>query len=234
MTTPGGDGRRPRLLIDTADVETIRRTFEAWPLVGVTTNPSSIARERLELPTLLTAIREAIGAEAELHVQVLARDAAGIIREAQWIRRLAGPGTVVKVAATREGLTAARRLADDGVAMTVTTIFSTAQALIAAAAGARYVAPYVNRLDAAGGDGVGLVDEIVRALAAQGSPTQVLAASFRDPDQVVRSFLAGASACTLPPETLDALSAHPLTDESIAGFERDWVARFGTARLTEL
>jgi fructose-6-phosphate aldolase 2 len=216
-----------RFLVDAADIEEIRRAFETYPLSGVTTNPSSVARQGLALPRLLPAIREVIGADAELHVQVTASDAPGMVRDAYALSEQAGPPVFVKVAVTREGIKAMRQLVADGFAVTATSVFAANQASLAAAAGVAYVAPYVNRLDEAGGDGEAMVRDIATAFATERLTTVILAASFRDVDQVERCWLAGAGACTLSPALLDALVAHPLTEDSVARFERDWVARFG-------
>lgn len=220
-----------RFFVDTAEIEEIRRTFDAYPLSGVTTNPSSVARQELELSRLIPKIREVIGPDAELHVQVTAPDAPGMMREAHWLSELAGPHLFVKVPVTREGIKAMRQLADGGLAVTATSVFAANQAFLAAAGGAAYVAPYVNRLDEAGGDGETMVREIATAFAAGRLATAILAASFRNVDQVKRCCLAGADVCTLQPALLDALVAHPLTDDSVAGFEREWIARFGSAAL---
>jgi fructose-6-phosphate aldolase 2 len=220
-----------RFLVDAAEIDEIRRAFETYPLSGVTTNPSSVARQELALAGLVPAIREVIGPDAELHVQVTASDAAGMVREAHSLSEMAGPHLFVKLPVTREGISAMRRLVDEGFAVTATSIFAAGQAILAAAAGVAYVAPYVNRLDQAGGDGEMMVRDIATAFAAGRLATTILAASFRNVDQVVRCCLAGAGACTLPPALLDALVAHPLTEDSVARFERDWVARFGTPAL---
>ena len=222
-----------RFLVDTADVEEIRRAFETYPLSGVTTNPSSVARQGLELPRVLPAIRQVIGADAELHVQVTASDAPGMLRDAHELSELAGGHVFVKVPVTREGITAMRRLVGEGFTVTATSVFAARQAFLAGAAGVAYVAPYVNRLDEAGGQGEALVRDIATAFAGAGLGTVVLAASFRDVDQVERCCLAGAGACTLPPALLDALVAHSLTEHSVASFERDWVARFGSPALVQ-
>lgn len=220
-----------RFLVDAADLEEIRLAFEKYPLSGVTTNPSSVARQGLELQRLLPAIREVIGADAELHVQVTASDAPGMVREAHSLPELAGAHLFVKVPVTREGIKAMRHLVAEGIAVTATSVFAARQAFLAAAAGATYVAPYVNRLDEAGGHGEAVVKDIATAFARERMATVILAASFRDVDQVERCCLAGAGACALPPALLDALVAHPLTEDSVARFDRDWVARFGSSGL---
>ncbi|MBA2633352.1 MAG: fructose-6-phosphate aldolase [Chloroflexi bacterium] len=222
-----------RFLVDAADIEEIRRAFETYPLSGVTTNPSSVARQGLELPRLLPAIREVIGADAELHVQVTASDAPRMVRDAYSLSELAGPHVFIKVPVTREGIKAMRQLVDEGFAVTATSVFAANQAFLAGAAGVAYVAPYVNRLDEAGGDGETMVRDIATAFATEGLVTVILAASFRDVAQVERCCLAGAGACTLPPALLDGLVAHPLTEDAVARFERDWVARFGSPALLE-
>jgi fructose-6-phosphate aldolase 2 len=222
-----------RFLVDAADIEEIGWAFETYPLSGVTTNPSSVARQGLELPRLLPAIREVIGADAELHVQVTASDAPGMVRDAHSLAELAGPQVFVKVPVTREGIKAMRQLVDEGFAVTATSVFAANQAFLAGAAGVAYVAPYVNRLDEAGGQGEAVVRDIATVFATERVATMILAASFKDVDQVERCCLAGAGACTLPPALLDALVAHPLTEDSVARFEQDWVARFGSPALLQ-
>lgn len=122
-----------RFLVDTADVEEIRRAFETYPLSGVTTNPSSVARQGLELPRVLPAIRQVIGADAELHVQVTASDAPGMVRDAHALSELAGGHVLVKVPVTREGINAMRRLVGEGFAVTATSVFVARQAFLAGA-----------------------------------------------------------------------------------------------------
>jgi fructose-6-phosphate aldolase 2 len=146
---------------------------------------------------------------------------------------LAGSPVFIKVPVTREGIKAMRQLVAEGFAVTATSIFAANQAFLAAAAGVAYVAPYVNRLDEAGGHGEAMVRDIATAFATERSATVILAASFRDVHQVEQCCLAGAGACTLPPALLDALVAHPLTEDSTARFERDWVARFGSSAQLE-
>lgn len=217
-------------LIDTADVAAIRRIAELFPLAGVTTNPTLIARERRPLRPLLAEIRDIIGPGAMLHVQVTAPDGDGMLREAEQLAEIVGAGFHAKVPLTAEGLKAIRLMAEKGIATTATAVAAPRQALLAARAGAAFVAPYVNRLDMIGGDGVGVVAAIVRLFAQHKLGTRLLAASFKTAQQVEGVALAGAHSATLAPDVLESLVRHPLTDAGLAGFAADWAAAYGEGR----
>lgn len=219
-------------LLDTANLEDIRRAWDIYPLAGVTTNPTLVAREGGDFWALLQAIRGAIGEAALLHVQAVGREAGEIVREAENLAARAGGNVYVKIPVTAEGLKAIKALRGRGVRTTATAVFTPQQALLAAAAGADFVAPYVNRLDNICGGGARVVGDIVHLFGLYGLPAKVLAASFKNAEQVHDVSLAGSHAVTVSPEILGLLLSHPLTDASVDKFRRDWEATYGADRLT--
>ena len=222
-----------RILLDTADLSAIRRLAEFFPLEGVTTNPTILAKEGGDLKKLLMEIRETIG-DLELHVQVTAPDYAGMIREAEAICNFLGKETFVKIPVTANGLRAIEELAQRDFLITATAILTPTQAMLAAEAGATYVAPYVGRCTRSGGDGIKLVKDIDQLFTYGECETAILAASFKTVDDILQVGLSGAEAATVSPELLEALIAHPTTDSSVVGFSEDWKRAFGGKPLYEL
>jgi fructose-6-phosphate aldolase 2 len=218
--------------LDTADVAAIARLSDLYPVAGVTTNPTLIAREKRPFPDILKDIRAVIGDGAMLHVQVTGSDADTMVAEARKLADLVGAGFHPKVPVTAEGIKAIRRLAGLGFRVTATAIVTAQQALMAAVAGAAFTAPYVNRLDMIGGDGVKIVADIVHLFRIHALPTRLLTASFKNVQQVHDVAMAGAHSATLPPDILEALIRHPLTDSGIAGFSADWAAAYGAGKTT--
>jgi fructose-6-phosphate aldolase 2 len=219
-------------LLDTANVKEIARCFEFLPISGVTTNPSLIAREERPFHDILTDIRSVIGEGAMLHVQVLGTDAETMVTEAHQLRDRFGSCIFPKVPVTLQGFKAIRILAASGYSVTATAIATPQQALLAARAGAAFTAPYVNRIDNIGGDGEGVVVNIVKLFAIHGLSTKVLTASFKNVHQVQDMALAGAHVATLAPELLDLIVRHPLTDSGVADFSADWAATYGIDATT--
>lgn len=215
-----------RFLLDTADLSAIRRLAEFYPLEGVTTNPTILAREGGNLRRLLYEIRETIG-DLELHVQVTEESYADMLREAEAILSFLGENTFIKVPVTENGLRAIEELAQRKVAVTATAILTPGQAILAAEAGAAYVAPYVGRCTRNGGDGIKLVKQIDELFAYGECRTAILAASFKTVDEVLQVALSGAEAATVSPELLEMILAHPVTDSSVEGFKADWDRAFG-------
>ena len=214
-------------LLDTADAREIARCFDLFPVAGVTTNPTLIAKERRPFYDILTDIRNVIGEATMLHVQVLGTDAETMVAEANQLRDRFGSGILPKIPVTPQGLKAIRILAASGFSVNATAIGAPLQALLAARAGAAFTAPYVNRIDNLGGDGVGVVANIVRLFSLHGLSTKVLTASFKNVQQVQAVALAGAHCATLAPDLLDLIVSHPLTDSGVAGFMADWAAAYG-------
>jgi fructose-6-phosphate aldolase 2 len=218
--------------LDTANAVEIAKCIDLFPISGVTTNPTLIAREERPFYDILTDIVEVIGEDTMLHVQVLGPDAQTMAAEANQLRDRFGSGIIPKIPVTHQGLKAIRILATSGFTVTATAIATPLQALLAARAGAAFTAPYVNRIDNIGGDGVGVVANIVRQFALHGLATKVLTASFKNVQQVQDVALAGAHAATMTPELLNLIFSHPLTDSGVADFNADWAAAYGADATT--
>ncbi len=221
-------------LIDTANLDAIRTCCEYYPVAGVTTNPTIVSRENTDFKTLVTSIREIIGDERMLHVQTTATEAEEIVREAEMLRSLVGGKFYIKIPITKEGLKAAAVCKSHGIGVTMTAIFTQPQALLAARAGVDFVAPYINRLDNIVSDGVHVVEEIVDIYRAYSLPTQVLAASFKNAEQVHKVSLTGAHAVTINPDLFDTLLYHPLTFYAIDDFAKDWETVYGDKKIPDL
>ncbi|MDD6799432.1 MAG: fructose-6-phosphate aldolase [Firmicutes bacterium] len=215
-------------IIDSANTDEIRRCAEFYPLDGVTTNPTIISREHNgDFVTLIKTIREIIGPDRMFHIQTTASTAEGIVKEAHALREVVGGDFYIKIPVSPEGLKATMRLKKEGIKVTVTAIFTQQQALIAACAGADFVAPYVNRLDNIVSDGVLVVSEIVELFKKHNINSKVLAASFKSVEQVHKTVMSGAQAITLAPKLFENLIYHPLTLNAISDFNRDWESVYG-------
>ena len=211
-------------IADTADLEAIRHINEFYPLAGVTTNPSIVSREHTDFWTLMQNIRAIIGPEKMLHIQTVQTDAAGMIAEARLLKEKIGGSLYVKIPIGEEGLKATMAIKEQGIAgVTMTAVFTPAQALMAATAGADFVAPYVNRLDNILGNGVAVVAEIAELFRVHDvQDCRVLAASFKNAQQIHECALAGCHSVTIAPDLFKTLISHPTTDAAVAGFSADW------------
>jgi len=218
------------LYLDTADVGAVKRLSRILPLQGVTTNPSIVAKERKSLWEVLPALRDALGGTGKLFAQVLASDAEQMVAEAVSMTQRV-PGLVVKVPVTAEGLAAIKKLKLMNIPTLGTAVYGAGQGLLSALAGAEYVAPYVNRLDAQGGDGIAMVTELqqLRSLHAPGA--KVLAASFRTPRQAMDCLLAGCQSITLPVDVAEQLLTTPAVTAAVMQFDNDWQQAFGRSTL---
>jgi len=223
-----------KLILDTANLDDIRYFNTYYPISGVTTNPTILSREGGDIVKHLKTIREIIGDDKELHIQVTETDFDKIVAEAKLIVKTFGKNTFVKIPATDVGLRATAALAKEGIKVTVTAVFSAGQAMLAATAGAAYVAPYVSRLENICEDGIGVVAVIQQVLDCGDYDTVILAASFKTAREVLDVALAGSGAATVSADVLKKLLSHTSTDTSIAGFEADWKKAFGDKKLSEL
>lgn len=203
------------LYLDTANVAEVERLARIFPIAGVTTNPSIIAASKESIWEVLPRLQKAIGDEEILFAQTMSRDAQGMVKEAKRLRD-AIPGIVVKIPVTSEGLAAIKMLKKEGI----TTL-----------AGAKYVAPYVNRVDAQGGDGIRTVQELQALLEMHAPESMVLAASFKTPRQALDCLLAGCESITLPLDVAQQMLNTPAVESAIEKFEHDWNAAFGTTHL---
>ncbi|MBC7002424.1 fructose-6-phosphate aldolase [Photobacterium sp. BZF1] len=213
-------------MLDTADINAIKKAVDLYPLAGVTTNPSIIAKENRPLKAILLDIREVIGKERMLHAQVMGKDAETMLKEAQALRAI-DPDIIVKVPVTPQGIKAMKLIHAEGIRITATAILTPQQALMAAMAGAEFLAPYVNRLDNICGDGTAVAAEMAQLIENYNLDAKVLGASFKNVQQVHQLALAGIQSVTIAPEVFDLLLVHPLTDSGVAGFVSDWEGVYG-------
>ncbi|NFS30052.1 fructose-6-phosphate aldolase [Clostridium botulinum] len=209
-------------ILDTANLQEIKRAYEFYPMEGVTTNPSIISKEKEDFIKTLKNIREIIGNDSMLHAQVLSLKAEDMIEEAKYIAEQVGGNIYIKIPVTPEGIKAIKILSKEGYKITATAIFTAQQALIAAKAGAKFVAPYVNRIDNISGNGVEVVGEIIKLLEFNNLNTKVLAASFKNVQQVNDVALRGCQSVTVGSDIMDKLIEHPLTELSVKQFINDW------------
>ena len=218
------------LYLDTASVVDVERLARIFPIAGVTTNPSIIAASGESVWDVLPHLQKIVGPEGTLFAQTMSRDADGMVAEA---RRLSAsfPDIVVKIPVTAEGLVAIKALKKEGITTLGTAVYSAAQGLLAALAGAKYIAPYVNRVDAQGGDGIRTVQELQSLLELHAPESMVLAASFKTPRQALDCLLAGCEAITLPIDVAQQMLNTPAVESAIDKFEQDWKNAFGSLNL---
>ncbi len=222
-----------RILLDTADLEKIEYFNLHYPIEGVTTNPTILAKEGGDVVMLLHKIRAIIGEDKELHIQVTEKTFERIVKEAEAIVAAFGKNTFVKIPATDVGLRATKYLSDKGIGVTVTAVLTAAQAMLASNSGASYVAPYISRSENLCADGVGTVADIAEIFSKSNTQTQILAASFKTAKEVLDVAVAGCHAATIGSTIMQMLITHTTTDTSIAGFDRDWREAFGEESLLE-
>ncbi len=208
-----------RFFLDTAEVDEIRKAARWGVISGVTTNPTLVAKSNQDLKKVISEICDIV--EGPVSAEVVSADVDGMVREGRDLAAIHG-NVVVKIPMTAEGMAAVRVLSDDGIDVNVTLVFSPQQALLAAAAGAAYVSPFVGRLDDIGEDGIGLVSDIAEVFALQDIPVEIIAASIRHPRHVIDAALAGADIATVPFVVLEKCFRHPLTDSGIERFLADW------------
>ncbi|MBQ3107680.1 MAG: fructose-6-phosphate aldolase, partial [Firmicutes bacterium] len=198
-----------KLFIDTANLAEIREAASWGVLAGVTTNPSLIAKEGRDFKEVVTEITGVV--DGPISAEVLSDDAEGMLAEAEDLIKI-HPNITIKLPMTKEGLKACSALSAKGVKTNVTLIFSAAQALLAARAGATFVSPFVGRVDDVGSDGVGLIQEIVDIFSNYDIKTEIIAASIRTVNHAIDCALAGADIATIPFNVLSNMFNHPLTN----------------------
>lgn len=212
-----------KIFLDTANLDELRKGAD-WGIVdGVTTNPSLIAKEGNPIEDQITKICEIV--DGDISAEVVATASDEMITEGRKLAKI-HKNVVVKVPLTRDGIRACSRLSKDGIRVNVTLVFTAAQALLAAKAGAYIVSPFVGRLDDIGIDGMQVIEQIVQIFDNYGYKTQILAASLRMPNHVIASAMAGAHIGTMPFKILDQLFNHPLTDRGLEQFLKDWDKAF--------
>ena len=219
-----------KLIIDDAHIDKIKQLYEYFPVDGVTTNPSILAKAGRDPYQVLQEIRSFIGPDGELHVQVISQSAADMVAEAGRIRAALGQNTYVKVPVTREGLKAIRLLAQAGCNVTATAIYTQMQAYLAGKAGAKYAAPYVNRIDNLGANGIKAAKDIHDIFQKNGLSTQVLAASFKNCQQVLELAEYGVGASTIAPDVLEAFLKLDAVTAAVDQFRRDFEGLCGAGK----
>ena len=216
-----------RFFIDTAKVEDIKKANDMGVICGVTTNPSLIAKEGRDFKEVIKEITSIVDGPISGEVKATTVDAEGMIAEGREIAAI-HPNMVVKIPMTAEGLKATKALSAMGIKTNVTLVFSAAQALLAARAGATYVSPFLGRLDDISTPGMDLIRTIADIFAMYDDiDTQIIAASVRNPINVIDCALAGADIATVPYNVLMQMVKHPLTDQGIEKFKKDYIAVFG-------
>lgn len=215
-----------RFFIDTANVEEIKKANEMGVICGVTTNPSLIAKEGRDFKQVIGEIASIVDGPISGEVKATTVDAEGMIEEGREIAAI-HPNMVVKIPMTAEGLKAVKVLTAEGIHTNVTLVFSAAQALLAARAGASYVSPFLGRLDDISMPGIQLVEDIMEIFQVHGIETEIIAASVRNPIHVIDCAKAGADIATVPYQVLLQMTKHPLTDQGIEKFRKDYIAVFG-------
>ncbi len=210
-----------QLFLDTAEIEQIAEINRWGALDGVTTNPTLAGKAGGDFVSLLKEISAEV--TGPVSAEVVATDTEGMLEEGRRLADIA-PNIVVKVPLTPDGLAATKQLSREEIRTNVTLCFSSAQAILAARAGATYVSPFLGRLDDIASDGMGLLSEICEIFRVQGYATQVLAASLRSPQHVVQAALAGADVATMPYHVFRQIVKHPLTDAGLERFLADWSA----------
>lgn len=211
-----------KLLIDDAHIEDIKKIYDLYPVDGVTTNPSILSKVKKDPKETLLEIREFIGKDALLFVQALPLDAKGMVEDAQAIVDLLGMNTVVKIPSIPEGFKAIRILKDKGISTCGTVVYTPMQAYLAAKAGASYVAPYVNRIDNMGYDGIKVTKEIHDILTNNHMDAMVLAASFKNSQQVLELCEYGVGASTAAPGVIESFVKNPAIDGAVNDFIHDF------------
>ena len=215
-----------KFFVDTANVEEIRKANDMGIICGVTTNPSLIAKEGRDFNQVIAEIASIVDGPISGEVKATTTDAEGMIKEGREIAAI-HPNMVVKIPMTVEGLKAVKVLYAEGIKTNVTLIFSAAQALLAARAGATYVSPFLGRLDDISMPGIDLINEITEIFMMHDIQTEIIAASIRNPIHVIDCAKAGADIATVPYKVLEQMTKHPLTDQGIAKFQADYKAVFG-------
>jgi transaldolase len=209
-----------KIFLDTGHLEEIRRAVDLGVVDGVTTNPTLAAKEGRPFRELILEMCKLLK-DGVVNAEVASTDTEGMLREAREVASWQS-NIIVKVPMTRDGIRALHVLNGEGLRVNVTLVFSSAQAILAAKAGAYFVSPFLGRLDDVAENGLAVLREILEIYRAQNYSAQVLAASLRHPMHVVEAAKLGSHIATMPFKVFEQLFAHPLTDRGLEGFLKDW------------
>lgn len=219
-----------KFVIDDANMEKIREIYEYYPVDGVTTNPSILAKSGRSPYEVLREIRAFIGRDADLHVQAISRKAEDMVAEGHKILEVLGDNTYIKIPVVPEGLKAIKILSSEGHRVTATAIYTPMQAFLAGKAGADYAAPYVNRIDNLGADGIATAKTIHDIFKVNGLKTEVLAASFKNSWQVLELCKYGIGAATIGADVIEGLIENASVTKAIDGFIDDFEKLCGAGK----
>lgn len=211
-----------KFFIDTANLDEITKGVEMGMVDGVTTNPSLVAKEDKPFEEIISDICKVV--DGPVSAEVVSLEAEGMLTEARELAKIAD-NIVIKIPMIVEGLKAVKMLSSEGIKTNVTLVFSAAQALLAAKAGATFVSPFVGRLDDIGNPGMDLISDIVTVYDNYGYQSEIIVASIRSPQHVMDSALIGADIATIPFKVIAQLAKHPLTDIGMEQFLADWEKR---------
>ncbi|MDH6363221.1 transaldolase [Enterococcus sp. PF1-24] len=215
-------------MLDTANIEEIKNYVELLPIAGVTSNPSIVKNEgKIDFFNHMKKIREILGAERSLHVQVVATSYEGMLKDAEAILKNIDSKVYIKVPVSTEGLKVIKTLKQQGINVTATAIYTKFQAYLAIAAGADYIAPYYNRMENLNIDPRDAVGEMAKEIARTNSKTKILAASFKNVGQVNSALENGAQAATMGVDIIKQAFAMPSIKQAVADFTSDWEVIFG-------
>jgi len=211
-----------KFFIDTANLAQIKEAHELGILDGVTTNPSLMAKEGVKGTEAVMQHYKTICemVDGDISAEVIATDFEGIIAEGKELIKI-HKNIVVKVPMIKDGIKAIKWFSENGIKTNCTLVFSAGQAILAAKAGATYVSPFIGRIDDGGWDGIDLIHQIRQIYSVQGFNTEILAASIRNPNHIIKCAEAGADVCTCPLDSILGLLKHPLTDIGLAKFLED-------------
>ncbi|WP_438466028.1 fructose-6-phosphate aldolase [Streptococcus pluranimalium] len=223
------------ILLDTASIERIESLQNVLPLKGITTNPSILKKEgEIDFFKHLRKIRNIIGLEQTLHVQVTATTAEKMIKEAQAIREGIDPSVYIKIPVTYEGLKAIKALKKQGVNITATAIYTKLQGFLAIAANVDYLAPYYNRMENLGINAESVMSSLQREIERTNSQSKLLGASYKTIEQINGTFDAGAQAITVSPELIEQLLSSNTIVKAVEDFQKDWKVIHGEKTIDDL
>lgn len=222
-------------LLDTANLEKIKRLTEYLPITGITSNPSIVKKEgKIDFFSHMKEIRSIIGEDRTLHIQVTASDFDGMMKDAEAILKNVDKNVCIKVPVTMEGVKVIKALKANGVNVTATAIYSKSQAFLALEAGADFIAPYYNRMENLGIDSEDVISSIADMIAEYGYSAKIVAASFKNIGQVNKSFMAGAQTATVDPAVLETIFAMPSIQKAVDDFGKDWESIYGDKKIADL
>lgn len=219
-----------KLIIDDVNIERIKEIYEIFPVDGVTSNPSIISKYGRQPYEILSEIRAFIGSESELHVQVVSKKSEDMIKEAYKILEVLGDNTFIKIPVNKEGLKAIKELSKQNIKVTATAIYTQMQAYLAGKAGAKYASPYVNRIDNLGADGVKVTKDIHDIFKNNNLETEVLAASFKNSQQVLELCTYGVGSATIAPDVIEGLIKNDSVTMAVNVFNNDFEGLCGKGK----